>query len=223
MNALENRYDEMIESVSPVLIEGYERTSLIEGRTLMGCNEDLKRNNVRSRFWDKLLPKVAVGSIIILPLVYYMITYDWHNIPDTRYAVLILCPLVIFTALLLFLMSYVDGKKLEILCAINNSVEALDRFGRMLGLFPHPPGVLLCESLIYRELVFIASEIVNGELKFEALRLDRSCGDETVVQVGLEIQRRRQTLENKLKAAASFGLKYDRKKIFAEAKKMLGH
>ena len=218
MNALKNKYDESIESVSPVLIEGYERTSLPGGRILSWYNEELKRNNIRGQFWDKLVPRAIVGCAIFLPTgIVIMIRL---GIAEPA----IICLLgIFFFFVMVVLISLTDKKKLEILCAINNSVVALEGFDRVSSLFPHPPGILLCESTIRQELLFAAVEVAKGEQEFKTLRLELGNSDEVVVHAGLKIQRRRQAFEDKIKAAASFGLDCDAKKIFAQAQKILTH
>jgi len=217
---MKTEIDDLLEVVSPVLVGNYERLNLPAGASsLMEVNEEYKgANKDLSSIITKgqlLLLKVVVVGYILAAIL------SMFGIPVLTSFI----PLVGSASAVAFWIDRVLSKKVqkakEVLSRcrpiLQDFREALDALGSPVGATNRE----YTEASVHSNFVTHAVTILDGEIKLDKIRLGAERRTSDLIHLANWIEKRQAKFRKASEGLKKFGLKFDKRELFAEAKKRL--
>ncbi len=205
--------DDLLESVSPSLIAGYEKQNKVE---LANTNEEYKRVSDKDPYAIIMTCMKVMLVAGIVALISSLIINIHYNRP---YLSLVVMAAIMFPFLAYF--KFVVGKKvLRIKEITERCTPILEGFRDAVeGLYPSGRSHEYNEEDTHDELVFCAVQILDAEIKFDAVRVKTERMLHDIIHLGNFIKKWSGKLDETIRHNRKFGIEAKRAELFAEARK----
>ena len=200
-------YDAVLSAVNHDLLAGYEKINLPEGMTLNKVNELYKG---RSKAENILVFKIMLSMVLLLvggPVLSVVLA----SIYKTTFSFLTPLIVVVVATILIGGLSRKKGNETKL--KFDGYFKLLDDFRKTVGdLGSSNPGP---------NFVSLAAHILDIEARYDEVRMRTKREIDLIGYYGGVIINLRERLGQMSDAAKKFGLKFDNKKLFAEAEQNL--
>lgn len=201
--------DDLLNDVSPSLIAEYEAKNL-NGTTLRAVNEEYKIFCKKDGSF-KLGLLIPTAMILLGVSLASALAFGPNNSAPA---------LLLVVFLVVVWISYPASKQQEEHLATLASYEKfLGEFREAVRALSHSNGwVSYTEDWIHEALIYLASQLLDAERDFKQVRMRENVLTIVVVACGDNEMRRCKKFGKMLMAAEKFGLTFNKREIFAEAK-----
>jgi len=216
--------DDLLEIVSPSLLASYETINLNNGEhgpmgpiTLERTNEEYKNAVKDQHDWPKKFAKIYFPAMMIVLGLYFVGLYLWGLIASI--------PFVVVGAPVMYLVFILMGKenhKFDV--AITKTTSILESFRRSIEALRNPNGATDWEytpASIRNNFFTHAVRILDGERKLDAIRMQKERLIFDLLHICKCLNGCQEEFETATREAKKFGLEFDNRELFAEAKKHL--
>jgi hypothetical protein len=211
--------DDLFMKVGPELVELYEaKNNLPDGKTLEQVNEEYKKVAKKNKnLRDFLAGLMASG--LFLALVIFLLTLFWID-SKKDFPFVGIIPLAVFTILFMIIVTLLTRKVVKAEKTLAVSVSILEKFRTAVEGLDNPENPESIQNLLVTRAVMI----LDCEVKFDEVRVQKERRTWNVLHYGNFLEKEQKTLQALLDLAwESFGLNYDKAKIFNLARSHLAH
>lgn len=205
--------DDLLKNVSPSLIAGYEKQNKVK---LADTNEEYKKVSHKDpcaiiTTWLKVL-----GVVMVIVIIIDLIINFRFNRPVLGNVVLV----AICVSFPLYFRFVVGKRVLKIKETLSKCEPILEAFRTAVEGFDHIGRIREYTEIIVRdELVYCAVQILEAEIKFDAIRLQKERRTFDILHLGNWLEECHGKFDNTAKQARQFGMEFSNSDVFTDARK----
>lgn len=202
----------LLRTASPQLIERYNK---VHSLSIADIEEVYRRSEELCNF-SNIFRKYRSSILIVLTALIFIIIFVCMMTKSNLVSGLSILMAVIFSLIFWFHLS--SKESIEAINIKKRYSSVLEKFRDSVeGLFPYGCDAMNAEGA-YRQLIICAVQILDAEKKFDTIRRHEGRMLDQILLIGRHLEKSYAVLGGTLDCNRDFGLEYDRRHLFAEAR-----